>query len=38
MEVITTFLTQIIYHALEIVELIGNIAGELSNIHFPPAV
>lgn len=38
MEIITGFFTQIIYHALEIIELIGNIAGTLSDIHFPPAV
>lgn len=35
MEVITNILTQIIYHSLEIIEAIGEIAGKLSEIHFP---
>lgn len=35
MEAITTILTQIIYHSLEIIEAIGEIAGKLSDIHFP---
>ena len=38
MENITMLLNQIIYYTLEIIEAIGDIAGELSNIHFPPAV
>ena len=37
MEVITTILTQIIYHSLEIIEAIGEIAAEISAIHFPAA-
>jgi hypothetical protein len=37
MEAITTIFTQIVYHALEIIEAIGQIAGELSAIHFPVA-
>lgn len=37
MEVITNILTQIIYHSLEIIEAIGEIAGKLSEIHFPAA-
>lgn len=35
MEAITNILTQIIYHSLEIIEAIGEIAGKLSEIHFP---
>jgi len=35
MEAITNFLTQVIYHLLEAVEALGQIAGELSAIHFP---
>lgn len=38
MEMITEIFAQIIYHALEIIEAIGDIAGELSAIHFPPVV
>lgn len=37
MEVITNILTQIIYHSLEIIEAIGEIAATLSEIHFPVA-
>jgi hypothetical protein len=36
MEIIMEFLTQIVYHSLEIIEAIGDIAAELSAIHFPP--
>jgi hypothetical protein len=36
MEAIMEIFVQIIYHSLEIIEAIGNIAGELSAIHFPP--
>ena len=38
MENITVIFSQIIYYVLEIVEAIGEIAGELSAIHFPPVV
>lgn len=38
MEVIMEIFAQIIYHSLEIVEAIGDIAAELSAIHFPPVV
>ena len=37
MEAITTILTQIIYHSLEIIEAIGQLAAKLSEIHFPVA-
>ena len=37
MEAITTILTQIIYHSLEIIEAIGKLAAEISEIHFPVA-
>ena len=37
MEAITNILTQIIYHSLGIIEAIGEIAGKLSEIHFPIA-
>lgn len=37
MEAITIFLTQIVYHLLEAIEALGQIAGELSTIHFPVA-
>ena len=36
MENITMFLNQIAYYVLEIVKAIGEIAGEISAIHFPP--
>ena len=38
MEMILEFLTQIVYHSLEIIEALGAVAGELSAIHFPPIV
>ena len=38
MENITMLFNQIIYYVLEITKAIGEIAGELSAIHFPPIV
>lgn len=37
MDTFTAILSNIIYHLLELVEAIGDIAGQLSDIHFPMA-
>lgn len=37
MDAFTAILSNIIYHSLEIIEAIGEIAGKLSEIHFPVA-
>ena len=37
MEVFTTFLTELVYHSLEIIKVIGQLAAKLSEIHFPVA-
>lgn len=37
MDVIANILSQIVYYSLEIVEKIGQLAGELLSIHFPVA-
>ena len=36
MDTIINILIQAVYHSLELIEAIGEIAGELSAIHFPP--
>ena len=33
----TAILSNIIYHLLELVEAVGDIAGQISDIHFPMA-
>ena len=37
MDAFTAILSNIIYHLLELVEAIGEIAGKLSETHFPMA-
>ena len=37
MDAFTAILSNIIYQLLELVEAIGEIAGKLSEIHFPVA-
>lgn len=37
MDAFTAILSNIIYHLLELVEAVGDIAGQLSEIHFPVA-
>lgn len=35
MDKIMEFLNLIVFHTLEIIEAIGEIAGQISDIHFP---